>query len=1051
MIKKLFLFITAFLFLLIGLSSTEAQAQCGPLNSTMSNNNAQDGNMFHIVATNPIRIDSFWCNFYSGTVEEVEIWYREGGFVGFQNAATGWTKIDSVTNLTSAGPGSYTHVPIFVDIDIQPGCTISFYVTRAWLANSAPYMNYTNGPFGSTAGQTYTSNADMALSYAYGKDYPFGATFNPRIWNGRIHYSCIPASVPSATYTSIPTASCSGDTLCYSFIPGSGMAPGAWSWNGGQSGTIVSANNDSSEVCMTFDGTVVYDTVCLTLEGGCENVDTCFPITINPPEADAGNDTSICSTTYILDGNAAAGFWSVMGGAGTFADPTVYNTTVSGLAPGVNTMRWSVANAGCDTIFDEVNVTVKPIPVAQYFADNGCVDGPITFTDNSYALNGNIISWDWDVDGDGSTDYTTNSFNHSYATAGTYLARLIVTANGGCQDTLIKSIVASPNPQVNFSYAPECEGNAMSFTDLTTISSGNLDQWLWQWGDGSNPSGAQSPAHVYLADGWYIVTLTVTSDSGCSISYADSVEVFSIPDVDFLSPEVCSNDTVFYNDSSISTQGMINYWEWDFGDGWPVDYNQHSAHMYATHGTYNIRLTVATDKGCTNTVVKPQRSFPVPVPDFIQEGQCERQRVLFTDDSQLDPMFGSVMTSWHWDFGDSTNATNEQVGHFYQDPGYYTLSLTPYTNYGCNRTEGFEILMRPKPEGKILILDDKVCAGNEIHYRDETYFDYEFDSVGVVSWNWVFGDGNSSLKTDPSNAFVKGGDYNTLLIVETGYGCIDSTYRTTIVHHNPVADFRIDSAEGCSPHCVTFIDESRLASGEDLMYKWAFGDDEYNFEDVNPTYCYRVENGIGKETFRVQLDVTSPFGCVDSFSHPERVVIHANPISDFELSETSISLLEPVVFIDNYSVGADYWLWDFGDSTTNTFPNPNKHEYAEAGLYTIGLTTRTEYGCLDYLEKRLNVERHQTLYIPKSFTPNGDGINDFFQIVGEDLEYVKVFVYDRWGKEIFHGEGEDAKWDGKIKGTNLPIGSYAFLVEYKQVNQIKQLVRGNVIISRNDK
>jgi hypothetical protein len=89
MMKKLFLFITAFLFLLIGLSSTEAQAQCGPLNSTMSNNNAQDGNMFHIVATNPIRIDSFWCNFYSGTVEEVEIWYREGGFFGFQNAATG--------------------------------------------------------------------------------------------------------------------------------------------------------------------------------------------------------------------------------------------------------------------------------------------------------------------------------------------------------------------------------------------------------------------------------------------------------------------------------------------------------------------------------------------------------------------------------------------------------------------------------------------------------------------------------------------------------------------------------------------------------------------------------------------------------------------------------------------------------------------------------------------------------------------------------------------------------------------------------------------------
>ena len=182
--------------------------------------------MFMITALAPIRIDSFWCNFASGTVEEVEIWVRQGTFVGFQNSSAGWTMLDSVTNLVSAGAGSFTKVPIFVDFEIQTGCQYSFYVTRASLNNTNPYMQYTNGPFGSTAGALYTSNAHMQVSYAYGKDYPFGATFNPRIWNGRIHYTCVPASLPSATYTNIPTASCSGDTVEYSFIPGSGMAPG---------------------------------------------------------------------------------------------------------------------------------------------------------------------------------------------------------------------------------------------------------------------------------------------------------------------------------------------------------------------------------------------------------------------------------------------------------------------------------------------------------------------------------------------------------------------------------------------------------------------------------------------------------------------------------------------------------------------------------------------------------------------------------------------------------------------------------------------------------
>lgn len=1036
--------ITAFV---VAFSGNEAKAQCGPFNSIMNQNNGQNGNMFMITALNAIRIDSFWCNFSPGTIPEVEIWYREGSFVGFQNSPVGWTKVDSVTNLPSQGINNFTKVPIFVDVEIQAGCSVSFYVTGI----SAPIMRYTNGPAGSTAGQNYSTGTDLILSYAYGKQYPFAATFNPRIWNGRIHYSCIPPSIPSATYTNIPTASCSGDTLCYSFIPGSTLAPGAWSWNPGQSGTIVSANNDSSTVCMLFDGTVVFDTVCLTLEGGCDDVDTCFPITINPPTADAGPDTSICATTYQLQGNTAQGFWSVMGGAGTFADPTVYNTTVSGLAPGVNTLRWSVANSTCDTVFDEVNITVLPIPVAQFNAPYGCDDNAIAFLDNSYALGGNIISWAWDVDGDGSTDYTTSAFNHTYTAPGIYNCTLTVMANGGCVDELIQPIVVAPNPQVNFSYTPECEGNAMLFADMTTIASGNLDTWEWQWDDGTSPSGAQNPAHVYLTDGWYIVTLTVTSDSGCVTSYADSVEVFSIPFVDFESPEVCQNDTVFFTDTSVSTQGIINYWEWDFGDGFPIDYNQHTAHMYGTHGLYNVRLTVATDKGCTNTVVKPQRSFPVPVPNYLQEGVCERQRVTFTEDTYLDTIFGSMLTTFHWDFGDSTDAINGEVGHFYQDPGYYQLGLTPYTNYGCHTTGTFEILIRPKPEAKILILDDKVCAFNEINYRDETYFDYEFDSVGVVSWQWHFGDGSTSSKTHPKHTFERGGDFNTQLIVQTGFGCYDTAARTTVVYHIPDADFVIDSIEGCSPHCVTFIDNSRLASGEDLKNHWNFGDGGINTQDINPTYCYSVPDGSGLNRFPVELSVMSPFGCVDTFMHPEKVSIHGNPIADFELSANIVEFLEPVVFVDNYSVGADFWLWNFGDSTISTLASPNKHEYQAPGDYVISLTVSDDYGCQDVISKTLTVERHQTLFFPSTFTPNGDGLNDYFEVEAQDLEYIKLWVFDRWGDELFYGENDGARWDGKINGYNLPLGVYSFVVEYKQVNQIKQKKRGKITIARNDR
>lgn len=1022
---------------------SHAQCMASPLVTPMNQNNGQDGLMFNITAINDVIIDSVGANFDPGTIAVAQVWYCNLGIVGNQANAAAWTLAGSVSNVLSAGTNNLTSIPIYINVPVTAGSTVGFYVTST--GAGGPIMRYTNGV--GTAGNLFMANADVQISQGYGKDYPFGATFNPRQYNGHVYYSCCP-DPPTPQLMSAPTQICSNDTFVYAaanypFSLG-------YSWNFGPSGTIVNANVDSSQVSVVYDGTVTFENVCVTMFDSCSSSDTCFPVVINPPFAFAGNDTSICATTFQLNGNQGNGYWTVLGGAGTFSNTNDYNSSVSGLAPGVNTLSWTISNNNCPAISDEINITVKPVPVAQMIVPDGCDQNQIPFTDDSYALNGNIIDWNWDVDGDGTFDYTTTSFNHTYAGAGTYQCTLIVTANQGCQDTLIEPIVVHPNPVTNFSYNSDCEGSPMAFNDLTTISSGFISDWEWDFDDGSSLSFAQGPAHVYANAGIYVVTLTTTSNEGCSVSHTDSVEVYSIPAIDWLSPEVCQNDTVFYSDSSTSVQGTINYWEWDFGDGAPVDYNQHTAHKYPTHNLYSVRLTVATNLGCTNTLVREQRSFPVPSPNYLQEGECEEQRVTFTDNSTVSNMFGSTFASFKWNFGDGDSAINETVGHFYQAPGFYTLELTPYTNYGCHHTYESEILIRPKPDAKILIIDDKVCAQNEISYRDQTYFDYEFDAVGVVTWDWQFGDGRSSSVQDPTNVFAKGGDYSTLLTVETGYGCIDSVRRTTVVYHIPKADYRMDTLEGCSPHCVTFIDKSKLASGEDLIYSWQFGDGGVDVENVNPTYCYAIQDGIGSEDFLSSLKVTTPDGCADAFSHPDKIRVYSNPIADFDVSAISVSEIDPVVMIDNYTIGGDYWSWDFGDSTFSTAFNPLQHEYTTPGTYQIDLVTQTSQGCKDDISKRVIVERLQTLFVPTSFSPNGDGINDFFEVYGADLQEVKLWIYDRWGKELFYGEDDQARWDGRIDGKLLPIGAYAYVLVYKQSNQIKQKTSGNFVISRSN-
>lgn len=1030
---------------IVGYYNVNGQGCTSPINTIMAFNNGQDGNMFNVTALKDLTIDSVWCNFDPGTIQEIEIWWRTGTVVGNANSAVGWTLIDSVLNYPSAGVNQFTKVPININLPVSAGTTVGLYVTRAALVNAAPYMRYTNGPGGATAGQLYVQNPDIQISYAYGKDYPWGVTnFNPRIWNGRLFYHCCDGPAAPVVQAA-PTQLCASDTFTYSILPYT--YPVSLQWDGGSSGSLVSANQDSSSVGIIFNGTVVNDTVCLTITDSCSSRDTCFPVVINPPVADAGPDVEICNTNYQLQGNNGLGSWSVLNGAGVFANANQHNTVVSGLAPGVNSLRWSVGNAQCDTVTDDVNITVKPIPVAAMNFDDGCDQAGITFTSTSYALGGPIIDWDWDVDGDGTIDYTTNLFTHTYPSAGTYQCTLIATANLGCKDTVVETVTVFPNPNTDFTYDPDCEGSPMAFFDQTTIASGTVVSWEWDFGDGSLGSQAQDPAHIYAVDSVYEVSLTATSNLGCSVTFTDSVEVFSIPIVDFIAPATCRNDTVPFTDASQSTQGTINYWEWDFGDNSGVVYDQNTIHMYGSPNTFNVKLIVATDKGCTNTVVKPLNIYPVPVPNYTQIGECEEQRVLLKDSSFMNPMFNSYLQAWDWDFGDGNVANNESAGNFYQEPGPYTVKHTPYSNYGCHTTAETEILIRPKPRANTLIVDDNNCAQRRIKFRDETYFDYTYDPVGVVDWFWDFGDGQTSTNKNPENTYAAGGDYPVLMIVETQYGCIDSAHSVAVVHHNPVASFIADTLEGCSPHCVTYIDQTQFADTSRMTYRWKLGDGNI-MSDVNPTYCYTIEDGQDYYEYQAELKVTSPQGCSDSAKLREMVRVHANPFTDFDFGSISYSILDPLVEFVNYTQGAEKWLWNFGDSTMSDRQNPKPHEYKEAGDYQVVLESTSDFGCKSSLTKVVSIAYHQTLFIPTSFSPNGDGINDFFEVRGEDLEYVKLSIYDRWGNELFVGENENARWDGKHAGSSMPIGSYAYVLEYKQTNRIKKNTQGNFVITR---
>jgi gliding motility-associated-like protein len=240
-----------------------------------------------------------------------------------------------------------------------------------------------------------------------------------------------------------------------------------------------------------------------------------------------------------------------------------------------------------------------------------------------------------------------------------------------------------------------------------------------------------------------------------------------------------------------------------------------------------------------------------------------------------------------------------------------------------------------------------------------------------------------------------------------------------------------------------------LKSGELLKYDWWFGDQLLG-DEVNPTHCYELEDGTETMEYAVKLKVTTPFGCSDSLVGQDKITIYPNPLADFHLDNNLLSMLEPEVFITNYSEGGDSWLWNFGDSAFSSDRDPISHTYDVSGEYTIELVAISDFGCDNSVSRGVYVKPHQTLYVPSSFTPNSDGKNDLFEIKGEDLELVRLWVYDRWGNEVFFGENEDSSWDGTHSGKKMGMGVYSYVIEYKQSSRIKKRISGNVVISSID-
>ena len=695
------------------------------------------------------------------------------------------------------------------------------------------------------------------------------------------------------------------------------------------------------------------------------------------------------------------------------------------------TLTTTTAN-GCthDTI-----IPVDPLGgiVADFTAPSVCEGNPTIFTDASIPIGG-IASWAWDFDNDGVIDNIIQNPNFTFPSAGTHNVVLHIVGTAGCSDSVVIPVVVNPNPVAGFTATDVCFTFPNVFTDISTTTAGT--QYQWNFGDGLGISALQNPTYTYTNPGGYLVTLTLTTDSGCVNTITDSVFATTPPTAAFTPTNVCENVVASFTDNSTGT-GSSGTWSWDFGDGVGTSTNQNPTYSYLAPGQYNVQLIVSSGGGCLDTIVQPIDIYPMPVANYSIQNVCFGTPNVFGDLSNIS---SGTITNWDWTFGNSNTSTAQNPSETYLNEGVYNTQLIITSDNGCKDTLAQTLEVWPLPV--VNFNPTEVCLNDSTQFNDLSTISNTFTTNNNVQWNWDFDGLGSSNIQNPSFIFTSEGTVVTTLIVTSDRGCVDTATLNVTVNPLPVVNFG-SAAVGCAPVCVNFTNTSSISTGSILSYAWDFGDGS-GAGGQNPSYCFQNQSRVSTKSFDVSLTATSDKGCVTSATIANMVTAYPIPYADFTIDPEITDVYNPNISFFDASQIASSWTWDFGDGNGSIVNNPS-HQYPDtAESYIVSLYIENIFGCTDTVRREVIIRPAFAIWIPNVFTPDGDGINDFFYVQGFGLKEIETLVFDRWGAVVFEGkvimdgeevtESEASKWDGTYRGKSITVQDvFVYKVRVKDV------------------
>lgn len=557
---------------------------------------------------------------------------------------------------------------------------------------------------------------------------------------------------------------------------------------------------------------------------------------------------------------------------------------------------------------------------------SGCAPLIVSFTDQS---TGNPNQWRWEL-GNATTSTQQNPAT-TYFNPGTYTVKLVVRNVAGNADSITKTayITVHGKPAVTFTGSPltGCIPLPVQFTNQSTAGSGTIASVQWDFGDG-NLDNTDNPTHTYTASGNYNVSLKVTNSFGCvtSLTKPQYIQVSAGVHAGFTNTQPANCDlpsTITFTNTSTGA-GTLSY-EWDFGDG-GTSTIANPSHTYTVAGSYTVRLIVINNTGCRDTLIKTNAVI-IGIVDAgftSPDGVCVNTPMLFTNTTTPAP--SAVL----WDFGDGTTSVFLNTIKTYTTPGVYRVKMIAYVGT-CSDSAFKFVTISSRPTAAF--------TGNPLSSCSAPLLvNFSNQSVGGLTFQWSFGDGNTSGAFNPANLYSSYGAYDVQLITTNINGCSDTLVRSAYIRiQAPEASINNIPDSGCAPFTHTF---SATVNSVDpvIQYQWDFGDGGTSTL-ASPTHTFAT--GV----YNIRLIITTAGGCKDTVDVPQGIIVTDKPVANFSATPRDVCAHIPVFFTDLSTGTATHWLWSFGDGGTSTQQNPS-HMYEDTGYFDVQLIVWNR-GCPD--------------------------------------------------------------------------------------------------------